>query len=171
MDILNYGISSHKRRIGFILSLLSWYLDQFGPAEHSMRLGDYLNLKSVDPQTDKTVKWEIDHIAANALIDDRISDDAKQGLGNLVLLNYKKNRGAGNSAPVTKKESYTVMSSLVLTKVTDFPTLQTYQKDLKSLAALKIALDNPWDLNNWTEVSIRNRMLFLKKLLQEFLVR
>jgi hypothetical protein len=167
VDSLDYGIASNKRKIGFLLALLSWHIDKV--AEHTTRLSDYLNLKSLDPQTGKLVKWEIDHIAANALAGDRIPNNLKQGIGNLVLLNYKKNRGAGNGAPETKKDSYTIKSSLILTKITDYTTFKSYEKDLKNLNSIKMANDNPWDLNNWTEVSIENRAKFLKSLLREFL--
>ena len=167
---LNYEISSHKRKIAFILAILSWYLDQREPIEHTLRLTDYLNLKSVDPATDKWVKWELDHIAANALNDNLISQESKQGIGNLVLLNHKKNRGAGNSEPESKKHIYTVRSSLVLTKITDYETLKKYEKDLKKMASFQVALNNPWDLNNWTKMSISNRALYLRSVLNELLL-
>lgn len=168
---LNYELSSHKRRIAFILGILSWYLDQTEPVEHTLQIKDYLELKSVDPATDRIVKWEIDHIAANALNDSQISQDAKQKIGNLVLLNYKKNRSAGNSEPDTKKQMYTVRSSLVLTKITDFETFLDFGRDLKKMNSYKVALDNPWDLNNWTEKSIENRSSYLMGLLNEMLLR
>lgn len=167
---LNYELSSNKRKIAFVLCILSWYLDQREPVEHTLRLNDYLNLKSVDPATDKWVKWEIDHIAANALNDSLVSQDSKQGIGNLVLLNFKKNRGAGNSEPESKKHIYTVRSSLVLTKITDYETLKTYEKDLKKMPSFQIALAHPWDLNNWTELSITNRALYLRGVLKELLL-
>ena len=167
---LNYELSSNKRKIAFVLCILSWYLDQREPVEHTLRLNDYLNLKSVDPATDKWVKWEIDHIAANALSDSLVSQDSKQGIGNLVLLNFKKNRGAGNSEPESKKHIYTVRSSLVLTKITDYETLRTYEKDLKKMPSFQTALAHPWDLNNWTELSITNRALYLRGVLKELLL-
>ena len=167
---LNYEVSSHKRKIAFVLGILSWYLDQEEPVEHTLQLSDYLNLKSVDPSTDKFVKWEIDHIAANALDDAQVSPESKQGIGNLVLLNYKKNRGAGNAEPESKKHIYTVRSSLVLTKITDFDTFMKFEKDLKKMPSYQKALKTPWDLNNWTEVSIKNRSEYLRHVLKELLL-
>lgn len=167
---LNYEVSSHKRKIAFVLGILSWYLDQEEPVEHTLQLSDYLNLKSVDPSTDRFVKWEIDHIAANALDDSQVSPESKQGIGNLVLLNYKKNRGAGNAEPESKKHIYTVRSSLVLTKITDFDTFIKFEKDLKKMPSYQKALKAPWDLNNWTEVSIKNRSEYIRHVLSELLL-
>lgn len=170
ISLLNYELSAHRRKIAFVLAILSWYLDQKDPAEHTLGLKDYLGLKSVDPSTDKLVKWDIDHIAANGLDDSEVSKENKQGIGNLVLLNYKKNRGAGNGEPESKKHIYTVRSSLVLTKITDFEILKKYEKDFKKMPSLQVALDNPWDLNNWTLTSIQNRAKYLRALLREMLV-
>ena len=170
ISLLNYELSAHRRKIAFILGILSWFLDQKDPAEHTLGLKDYLNLKSVDPATDKVVKWDIDHIAANALDDNVVSQESKQGIGNLVLLNYKKNRSAGSSEPESKKHIYTVRSSLVLTKITDYEILKKYEKDFKKMSSLQVALDSPWDLNNWTETSITNRAAYLRALLKEMLI-
>lgn len=170
ISLLNYEVSSHSRKMAFVLAILSWYLDQRDPAEHTLGLNDYLNLKSLDPSTDKVVKWDVDHIAANGLDDKEISQESKQGIGNLVLLNYRKNRSAGKGEPESKKHVYTVRSSLVLTKITDFEILQKYEKDFKKMPSLRVALDNPWDLNNWTETSIQNRGKYLRALLAEMLI-
>jgi Protein of unknown function (DUF1524) len=170
ISLLNYEISAHRRKIAFVLAILSWYLDQRDPAEHTLGLKDYLALKSVDTATDKLVKWDIDHISANGLDDNEVSKESKQGIGNLVLLNYKKNRAAGKNEPESKKHIYTVRSSLVLTKVTDFEILRKYEKDFKKMPSLQVALDNPWDLNNWTQTSIQNRAKYLRALLAEMLI-
>jgi len=167
---LNYNLSSHKRKIAFVLALLSWYVDQRAPVEHTLKIIDYLNLKSVNPDTDKWVKWEIDHIAANALMDSLVSQENKQGIGNLVLLNHKKNRGAGKSEPESKKHVYKVFSSLVLTKMTDFETFREYEKDFRKMASYQEGLKKPWNLNDWNETSILNRAAYLRSLLKELLL-
>jgi|GEM_PF-2860950 len=166
----HYAVSSQKRKIAFLLAILSWYLDQRGTAEHSLKINDYLNMKSVDPDTGKTVKWELDHIAANAIDSDPATQDSKQRIGNLVLLNSRKNRGAGANPPADKKTIYTVNSTLILTKITDHDTFQTYKRDLQKMPSFQLGITKPWDLSNWTQISILNRTEYLQALLKELLL-
>jgi hypothetical protein len=156
--------SSSKRKIRAALSLVSWWTDDELEAEHAFNIGDYLRLKTAS--TRKT--WHIDHILANGYKDSKISSELRNSIGNLVLLEEKKNIQAQDVAPVGKSEIYTTKSSLTFTHLTNDATHKTvHAEGLKRILKTVGVEELKWSLKKWDSDSIINRKEFIKKILME----
>lgn len=153
--------SSSKRKIKATLALVSWWLDGKLKAEHAFTIVDYLKLKT--ESTNK--RWEIDHILASECKSITMSDEKRNNIGNLVLLEDKKNKAASNKAPSEKSTIYQTKSSLVFTKLTENQSAKHYSKDLSPILKSMKWDELKWDLSNWNSQSVDERRKFIKNTL------
>lgn len=153
--------SSSKRKIKATLALVSWWMDGRLKAEHGFTIVDYLKLKT--ETTNK--RWELDHILASEYKLIAMSEEKRNNIGNLVLLEDKKNKAASNKAPSDKSEIYSTKSSLTFTKITENKSADTYEKDLAPILKSMKWTELKWDLSNWNSQGVDDRREFIKSVL------
>lgn len=158
--------SSSKRKIKAALALVSWWMDKKLDGEHAFQIGDYLRLRTASTRK----KWDIDHILANECKIISMSDEQRNGIGNLVLLEDKKNKSASNIAPDKKGDVYATKSSLTFTILTHNQKQSVYEKQLNPILK-SIGWDSiKWDLSKWSSESVISRTDFIKKILGKILL-
>jgi hypothetical protein len=141
-------------------------MDKKLDGEHNFQIGDYLRLRTANTKK----KWDIDHILANECKVISMSDDQRNGIGNLVLLEDKKNKSASNKAPNEKGEVYATKSSLTFTILTNNQKQSVYEKQLKPILKSIGWESLKWDLTKWSSESVKSRTDFIKKVLGKILL-
>jgi hypothetical protein len=159
-----YTSSSQKRKIRAALALMSWWMDNKLTAGMGYMVKNYYTATGASA-------WEMDHVAATAW-ETTISEQLdKDSIGNLVLLDPLDNRGAQATSPSSKQEVYTHSGLLLTKKLASNTLIERWQKGLSQIENTCELQHLTWDLDHWTEESVKNRQSYYQGLLTGILFR
>jgi len=141
---LDYRTSKGRRRLRFVLAYLSHHVQVEAEQAKPPPLRELLRKQRKGAPGKKPVGFDVEHVRPTSKYEDKA---ATHKIGNLVLANAKRQRGAGNIEPKDKEAIYQ-SSELVLTRSLA-PLRSNEGKHAKRVIGY-IQTDAPVALTRWT---------------------
>ena len=162
---LDYRTSKGRGRLRFVLAYLSYNTQLEARQAKAPTLKELLKKGSRKAAGKKMVGFDVDHVRPKSRYD---SLAATHTLGNLVLANANRQRGAGAKEPAEKEAIYQT-SELVLTR--SLASLRTNEGKHAKSVIQAVQSDAPAALRTWTnnDKAINKRAEAYLALLERFL--
>jgi hypothetical protein len=159
-----YNESEGKKKIRAALALMSWWTDQFLDREYP--INGYFDTRRMRRQKG----WDLDHIVATKYVDDSVSAELKNSIGNIALLCPDDHRPTGNASPKEKipvyQNSHLLFSKLLVGE--QLVKTERMSKAWKQVTDLT-GVTPEWSLNSFGSRQIYDRTDFLLNYLTKIL--
>ena len=159
-----YNESEGKKKIRAALALMSWWTDQF--LEREYPINSYFDTRKMRKQKG----WDLDHIVATKYVDDSVSPEMRNSIGNIALLCPDDHRPTGAMSPKEKipvyQNSHLLFSKLLVGD-------QLVRTDRMNKAWQQVTdltgVTPEWSLNSFGSKQIHDRTDFLLNYLTKIL--
>jgi hypothetical protein len=159
-----YNESEGKKKIRAALALTSWWTDQFLDREHP--INSYFDTRKMRKQKG----LDLDHIVATKYVDDSVSPELRNSIGNIALLCPDDHRPTGAASPKEKipvyQNSHLLFSKMLVgDQLVRTDRMNRAWKQVTDLTGV----EPEWSLNSFGSKQITDRTDFLLNYLTKIL--